>query len=88
MQDIEQTLLKTQNGTAIHIKDIAEVTQGPKIRLGKIGKAIRRDDGTIVDDDDVVEGIVLLQKGAESDATLEGIHAKVKELNDHILPKV
>ena len=39
-----------------------------------------------IDNDDVVEGIVLLRKGAESDATLEAIHAKVKELNEHILP--
>jgi cobalt-zinc-cadmium resistance protein CzcA len=85
--DIEQTVLKTQNGTPVRVKDIGVVTQGPKIRLGQIGKAIRRDDGTIVDDDDVVEGIVLLQKGAESDATLVGIHAKVKELNEQILPK-
>jgi cobalt-zinc-cadmium resistance protein CzcA len=87
VQDIEQTPLKTQNGTALRVKDIATVVQGPKIRLGKIGKAIRKDDGTIVDDDDVVEGIALLQKGAESDSTLDGIHAKVKELNESILPK-
>ena len=86
VQEIEQTQLKTQNGTAIRVKDIATVTQGPKIRLGKIGKSVRREDGTIADDDDVVEGIVLLQKGAESESTLEGIHAKVKELNEHILP--
>jgi heavy metal efflux system protein len=86
-EEIEQTVLKTQNGTPVRVKDIGAVTQGPKIRLGQIGKAIRRDDGTIVDDDDVVEGIVLLQKGAESDATLVGIHAKVDELNNHILPK-
>jgi cobalt-zinc-cadmium resistance protein CzcA len=86
VQGIEETLLKAQNGTALRVKDIATVTQGPKIRLGKIGKSIRRNDGTIVDDDDVVEGIVLLQKGAESDSTLEAIHAKVKELNEHILP--
>jgi cobalt-zinc-cadmium resistance protein CzcA len=86
VQDIEGTVLKTQNGTPLRVKDIATVTQGPKIRLGRIGKAIRRDDGTVVDDDDVVEGIVLLQKGAESDATLDGIHAKVKELNERILP--
>src|SRR5271166_4010316 len=84
--DIEQTVLKTQNGTPLRVKDIATVTQGPKIRLGQIGKAIRRDDGTIVDDPDVVEGIVLLQKGAESDSTLDGIHAKVDELNKRILP--
>ena len=84
--DIEETVLKTQNGTPIRVKDVASVVQGPKIRLGQIGKAIRRDDGTIIDDPDVVEGIVLLQKGAESDSTLVGIHAKVKELNERILP--
>jgi cobalt-zinc-cadmium resistance protein CzcA len=85
-QDIEQTLLKTQNGTPIRVKDIATVVEGPKIRLGQIGKAIRRDDGKVIDDDDTIEGIVLLRKGANSDETLQGIHAKVQELNDHILP--
>ena len=87
VQDIGKTVLKTQNGTPIHIRDIATVMQGPKVRLGRIGQAIHRRDGKIVDNDDVIEGIVLLRKGAESDATLEAIHAKVKELNEHILPK-
>ena len=85
--DIENTVLKTSNGTALRVKDIATVLQGPKIRLGQIGKAIHRLDGKIIDDDDVVEGIVLMQKGEDSDSTLAGIHAKVKELNDQILPK-
>src|SRR5665213_2023072 len=84
--DIEETVIKAQNGTALRVKDIATVRQGPRIRLGKIGKAIHRTDGRIVDNDDVVEGIVLLRKGADSDSTLEAIHAKVKELNEHILP--
>ena len=87
VEDIEQTVLKTQSGTPLRVKDIATVTQGPKIRLGQIGKAVRREDGAVIDNDDVVEGIVLLQKGAESDSTLDGIHAKVKELNERILPK-
>jgi cobalt-zinc-cadmium resistance protein CzcA len=87
VRDIEQTLLKTSNGTALRVRDIATVEQGPKIRLGQIGKAIRRVDGKIIDDDDVVEGIVLLQKGDDSDSTLAGIHAKVNELNTQILPK-
>ncbi len=56
--------MKSQNGTPIRISDIAQVQQGPKIRLGKIGKAIQRENGEIVDDDDAVEGIVLLRKGA------------------------
>lgn len=86
VHDIEETVLKTQSGTAIRVKDIATVAQGPKIRLGQIGKAIHRVDGKIVDDDDVVEGIVLLQKGDDSDFALAGIHKKVEELNDHVLP--
>jgi cobalt-zinc-cadmium resistance protein CzcA len=85
--DIGETVVKTQNGTPVRVADIATVTQGPKIRLGRIGKAIHRADGRIVDNDDVVEGIVLLRKGANSDETLDAIHAKVEELNDHILPK-
>jgi len=84
--DIEQTLIKTQNGTAIRVKDIAVVKQGPKIRLGQIGKAIHRADGKVLDSDDTVEGIVLLRKGANADETLVAIHQKVKELNDTILP--
>src|SRR5713226_3317264 len=84
--DIEQTVIMTKNGTALRVRDIATVAQGPKIRLGQIGKAIHRADGTVVDNNDVVEGIVLLRKGANSDDTLVGIHAKVKELNEYILP--
>jgi heavy metal efflux system protein len=86
IDDIEQTPVSTKNGAVLRIKDIATVTQGPRIRLGQIGKAIRHDDGKIIDDSDVVEGIVLLRKGANADVTLAAIHDKVKELNDHILP--
>jgi cobalt-zinc-cadmium resistance protein CzcA len=86
VRDIEQTVIMTKNGTALRVRDIARVAQGPKIRLGQIGKAIHRADGTVVDNEDVVEGIVLLRKGANSDETLTGIHDKVKELNEHILP--
>ena len=81
VNDIANTVIKTQSGTALRIRDIATVVQGSKIRLGQIGKAIRRNDGVVVDDPDVVEGIVLLQKGANSDEVLDGIHAKVAELN-------
>ncbi|MFZ0923337.1 MAG: efflux RND transporter permease subunit [Candidatus Acidiferrales bacterium] len=86
IQDIEETVLKTQAGTPIRIKDVAAVTQGPKIRLGQIGKALHRADGVVVDDNDVVEGIVFLRKGADTATTLDGIHAMVQRLNDQILP--
>jgi len=81
VQDIENTVVKTQNGAAIKIKDIADVSQGPKIRLGQIGRSTHRTDGAIVDNPDTVEGIVLLQKGVDSDPVLEGIHSQVDKLN-------
>ena len=87
VQDIENTVIKTQAGTALRVKDIAVVEQGPKIRLGQNGRTIRREDGKLIDNPDVVEGIVLLQKGDDSDPVLRGIEAKVQELNDRILPK-
>jgi heavy metal efflux system protein len=86
LQDIEETVLKAQNGAPLRVRDIATVTEGPSIRLGQIGKALRRDDGTIVDNEDVVEGVVLLRKGANADTAIEDIHTKVKALNEQILP--
>jgi len=86
VSDIANTVIKSQNGTPVRVRDIATVAQGARIRLGQIGKAIHRQDGKVIDNADVVEGIVLLRKGADSDAALEAIHDKVDELNDHILP--
>jgi cobalt-zinc-cadmium resistance protein CzcA len=84
--DIQDTVITTKSGTALRVRDIAMVQQGPKIRLGQFARATHRADGKIIDNDDVVSGIVLLRKGADSDSTLEGIHAKVKELNERLLP--
>src|ERR1039458_4689358 len=87
VSDIENTVVKTTNGTAIKIKDIATVAQGPRIRLGQIGRATHLPNGDIVDNPDTVEGIVLLQKGDDSDPVLLGIHEEVNKLNGGILPK-
>ena len=86
VRDIENTVLMTKSGTPLRVKDIAVVAQGPKIRLGQFARAIRREDGTIVDNDDVVSGIVPMRKGADAEEALEGLHAKVQQLNDFILP--
>ena len=84
--DIGATVLKAQNGTPVRVRDIAIVTQGPKIRLGRLGKAIRHADGKVIDNDDVVEGIVQMRKGAEAEAVLRDIDIKVDFLNKRVLP--
>src|ERR1700738_2751990 len=86
VQDIEQTVLTTKSGTPLRVKDIAEVVQGPKIRLGHMARANHMEDGKIVDEGDVIQGVVLLRKGADAGPTLKALHEKVKELNETILP--
>src|SRR5579871_5534128 len=97
IHDIEETVVYTKSGTPLRIRDIAVVEQGPKIRLGQFARgcsscpygqngAIQRDDGKIIDNDDVVSGIALLRKGAPADPALKALHEKIQEMNDHILP--
>jgi heavy metal efflux system protein len=86
VRDIEQTVLKTQTGTALRVADIADVTQGPKIRLGHMARANHLENGHIIDEPDVIQGAVLMRKGAEEQPTLDAIHKKVDELNNGILP--
>jgi len=97
VHDIEQTVILARNGTPLRVRDIAVVSQGPKIRLGQFARActacpygphgaIQRDNGKIVDNDDVVSGIVLLRKGAPADPALKALHEKIEEMNDHLLP--
>jgi len=86
VRDIEQTVLKTQTGTALRVRDIADVVQGPKIRLGHMARANHLEDGRIIDEPDVIQGAVLLRKGAEEQPTLDALHKKVYELNHGILP--
>jgi cobalt-zinc-cadmium resistance protein CzcA len=87
IHDIANTVITSKGGTAIRVKDIGVAEQGPKIRLGRFARAIRREDGKIVDNDDVVSGIIALQKGADAEPVLKGIEAKVRELNDRLLPE-
>jgi heavy metal efflux system protein len=87
VHDIEKTVLTAKNGIPLRIRDIAVVQQGAKVRLGQFARARHLSNGKIVDNDDVVSGIVLLRKTAESDATLVGVHKKVDELNHGILPR-
>src|ERR1700674_1632885 len=81
--DIGAVVLKTQNGIPVRVRDIAAVHQGPKVRLGQLGKTTHEHPGKVVDDPDVVSGIVLLRKGADADNVLTALHEKVDFLNNH-----
>ncbi len=87
VHDIEETVISTKNGTPLRVqRHCRGDARARRFASANSPGRIHREDGKIVDNDDVVSGIVLLRKGAAADAALQGIHKKVEELNNHILP--
>ena len=76
--DIRMTRLTTNQGVPVYLRDVATIEIGHEPRLGIAG---------INQDDDVVEGIVLMRRGEESMPTIERVKAEIKKINDtHVLP--
>jgi cobalt-zinc-cadmium resistance protein CzcA len=75
--DIENVMVAEKEGTPIFVKTLGKVAVGPRVRLGKVG---------IDDRDDVVEGVVLLQRGYKALNVLEKVRGKVEDLNTWKLP--
>ena len=72
MDDIRNTMLTANNGSPVLLSDVATVTVGHEPRLGIAGQD---------EDDDIVEGIVLMRRGAESMPTLRAVEAEVEKVN-------
>ena len=77
VDDIGGIIVTSQQGSPIRVKDLAEVRVGPQPRMGIVG---------LNQQDDVVEGIVLLVKGKDAVEVLSGVKQKIAELNAHGLP--
>ncbi|MFI5197197.1 MAG: efflux RND transporter permease subunit [Thermoanaerobaculia bacterium] len=81
LDDIGEIAVATRSGTPIRIRDVGTVSVGPRIRLGRVGKTVGKED-----EDDVVQGIVLLRKGENALEVLERVRAKVDEIDRTALP--
>lgn len=77
LRDIENVMVAAKEGTPVFVKSLGTVSVGHRVRLGKVG---------IDDRDDVVEGVVLLQRGYKALPVLERVREKVQELNTWKLP--
>src|SRR5271165_2898139 len=78
LQQISDTMITANNGVPVRISDIAKVQIGNQPRLGIAGQD---------NDDDIVQGIVLMRRGAESMPTIERVKAEVDNINrSGILP--
>jgi cobalt-zinc-cadmium resistance protein CzcA len=78
MDALANTMIAAQNGTPVLVKDVAEVTVGSQPRLGIAGEN---------NDDDIVQGIVLMRRGEQSSPTIARVEALVERINhSSILP--
>ncbi|HXO90647.1 MAG TPA: CusA/CzcA family heavy metal efflux RND transporter [Stellaceae bacterium] len=78
MDQIRDTMITAVNGVPVRVGDIAIVTAGNQPRLGIAGQD---------DDDDIVQGTVLMRRGEESMPTIRRVEAEVAKINSsNILP--
>ncbi|PMD96577.1 CusA/CzcA family heavy metal efflux RND transporter [Siphonobacter sp. BAB-5405] len=76
--DIENILIENVNGTPVTVGNVAKVNITAKPRLGQVG---------LQDEDDLVEGIVIMLRGENPSAVIDNLKLKIEDLNNRILPK-
>jgi cobalt-zinc-cadmium resistance protein CzcA len=76
--DLKRIVLKSKDGTPVTVGDVAGVVQSYTPRRGTVGVGLEKEG---------IESFVWMRRGQNPTLVLNGIHAKVKELNETILPK-
>lgn len=77
-EDIENILIEVRGSTPILVKHVAQVEISAKPRLGQVG---------LQDEDDLVQGVVIMLRGENPDEVIPALKNKIEELNNIILPK-
>lgn len=77
IEDIENILIEVKGTTPILVKHVAEVQIGAKPRLGQVG---------FQNDDDLLQGIVMMLRGENPGDVIPRLKEKIAELNESILP--
>ena len=78
IDSLANTMVAAPSGTPVLVKDVATVTVGEQPRLGIAGEN---------QDDDIVQGIVLMRRGEQSSPTIDRVEKLVERINNStILP--
>jgi heavy metal efflux system protein len=80
--DIANIIVASNKGTPIRIRDVGEVTIGHAPRLGQFGFQTHHSNN-----DDAVEGIILMRRYEQTQDVLKAVEKKTDELNSSVLPK-
>jgi cobalt-zinc-cadmium resistance protein CzcA len=76
-EDIEQTVVKAQNGTPTLIRNLGRVVESYTPLRGTVGRGA---------DMDSIEGTILLRRGENPKQVLNAIHEAVDRINREVLP--
>jgi cobalt-zinc-cadmium resistance protein CzcA len=76
-EDIGKVVVAVHNGTPVLIKDVGSVVIGSAPRLGQFGYN---------NNDEAVEGVILLRRGEQAQVVLDRLEKKTNELNHSLLP--
>ena len=77
-EDISNVVVATNNGIPTYVRDVGKVEIGYAPRLGQFG---------FMNQDDAVEGVILMRVGEQAQVVLKQVEQMTKELNDHVLPR-
>ncbi len=78
IEDIENVLIEVKGATPVRVRQVADVVIASMPRLGQVG---------LDDDDDLVQGIVVMLRGQNPGEVIKNLKKKIGELNDRILPE-
>lgn len=81
IEDIQSTVIRSQNGRAVLVGDVAQVGIGDHPPSGSVSVALRNEAGEITQHEGVVEGIVMMTKGENPAIVIEDLREKIDWLN-------
>lgn len=81
IENIQQVPVKTLNGVVVTVSDVANVGLGAEIRQGAVTMTRKTENGNVENLGEVVSGIVLKRMGSNTKATIDGINARTKLIN-------
>ena len=78
LEEIRNIVVKNINGTPVLVRHLADVHESCLPRLGQVGR---------MEEDDVVQGIIVMRKGENPGEVIAALKHKIAELNTGILPE-
>src|SRR5579864_8390593 len=78
LEDIGNVVVSTNNGIPTYVRDVGKVEIGYAPRLGQFG---------FMNQNDAVEGVILMRVGEQAQVVLKQVQRMTKELNERVLPR-